>query len=218
MGSFLMSDLIIFLPNQQQHSRSKTSCVQCFLSFIAYGQALQSALGAGRQKESLQLSLWNLNICIKKLMRKADWQRWHQSWRHYPWNMFFSVFLHSRSFPLHADWRKSDSSVEGEPQGNWRWKFKFQRRSCKLSARASLWACSQATNFTETDITLIMLVPLYLTSRKCLIEVNGTLGSKMITWWKKNKSFKISWTTSPIIYNTSKVHLKVVRLKTTTLM
>ena len=33
----------------------------------------------------------------------------------------FSMFvLHSRSFPLHADWRKSDSSVDGEPQGNWR--------------------------------------------------------------------------------------------------
>ena len=31
-----------------------------------------------------------------------------------------SVCLHSRSFPLHTDWRKSDSSVDGEPQGNWR--------------------------------------------------------------------------------------------------
>ena len=40
--------------------------------------------------------------------------------------MFFNVCLHLRSFPLHADWQKSDSSVDGEPQGNW-------RRSCKLS-------------------------------------------------------------------------------------
>ena len=31
-----------------------------------------------------------------------------------------SVCLHSRSSPLHADWRKSDSSVDGQPQGNWR--------------------------------------------------------------------------------------------------
>ena len=38
------------------------------------------------------------------------------------------------SFPLRADWGKSDSSFDGEPQGNWRWmEFKFQRRSCKLS-------------------------------------------------------------------------------------
>ena len=37
--------------------------------------------------------------------------------------------LHSRSFPLRADWRKSDSSVDEERQ----LEFKFQRRSCKLS-------------------------------------------------------------------------------------
>ena len=44
-------------------------------------------------------------------------------WRHYPWCVLsrnFNVCLHSRSFPLHADWRKSDSSVDEEPQGNWR--------------------------------------------------------------------------------------------------
>ena len=33
----------------------------------------------------------------------------------------FNVCLHSRSFPLCADWRKSNSSVDGEPHGNWRW-------------------------------------------------------------------------------------------------
>ena len=27
--------------------------------------------------------------------------------------------LHSHSFPLHTDWRNSDSSVDREPQGNW---------------------------------------------------------------------------------------------------
>ena len=35
--------------------------------------------------------------------------------------MFFNVCLQSRSFPLRADWRKSDSSVDGEPQGNCSW-------------------------------------------------------------------------------------------------
>ena len=33
---------------------------------------------------------------------------------------FLNVCLHSRSFPLRADWQKSDSSVDGEPQLNWR--------------------------------------------------------------------------------------------------
>ena len=34
---------------------------------------------------------------------------------------FFNVCFHSHSFPLCADWRKSDSSVDKEPQGNSRW-------------------------------------------------------------------------------------------------
>ena len=34
--------------------------------------------------------------------------------------MFFNVCLHSRSFLLHTDCRKSDSSVDMEPQVNWR--------------------------------------------------------------------------------------------------
>ena len=34
---------------------------------------------------------------------------------------FFNVCLHLRSFPLCADWWKSDSSVDGEPYENWRW-------------------------------------------------------------------------------------------------
>ena len=35
--------------------------------------------------------------------------------------VFFNVCLHSRSSQLRADWRKSYSLVDGEPQGNWRW-------------------------------------------------------------------------------------------------
>ena len=35
--------------------------------------------------------------------------------------MFFNFWLHLHSFPLRADWWKSDSSVDGEPQGNWKW-------------------------------------------------------------------------------------------------
>ena len=34
----------------------------------------------------------------------------------------FSMFVYipdSHLFPLYANWRKSDSSVDGEPQGNW---------------------------------------------------------------------------------------------------
>ena len=34
----------------------------------------------------------------------------------YDLSLFFNVCSHLRSFPLHTDWRKSDSLVDGEPQ------------------------------------------------------------------------------------------------------
>ena len=51
----------------------------------------------------------------------------------------FPVFVY-----ICADWRKSDNSVDGEPQGNWWWSIKFQRCSCNLSflflpCRQSAW-------------------------------------------------------------------------------
>ena len=45
--------------------------------------------------------------------------------------MFFNFCLYSPSFPLRSDWRKSDSLVDGEPQGNWKWNSNF--RECKPS-------------------------------------------------------------------------------------
>ena len=35
--------------------------------------------------------------------------------------MIFNVCLHLRLFPLCADGQKSESSVDGEKKGNWRW-------------------------------------------------------------------------------------------------
>ena len=70
------------------------------------------------------------------------------------WNNCVSVFLHSRSSPLHADWRKSDSSVDGEPQGNWRWNSNSRDvvasspSFSRPAARAPRRACSQANGGT----------------------------------------------------------------------
>ena len=33
--------------------------------------------------------------------------------------VFFNVCLHSRSFPIRVNWRRSDSSVDEKLQGNW---------------------------------------------------------------------------------------------------
>ena len=103
----------------------KTTCCSAFLSNVNLfiiddkpASKLSSMLRrrGGKRKESLQLHLRNLNICIEKV--NADWQRW---WHHYSWHMFFKVCLHSRSLPLCTDWRKSNNSVDREAQGNWRW-------------------------------------------------------------------------------------------------
>ena len=78
-----------------------------------------SSLGKGRRACNYIAGIWI--SALKKLMRNADWWKWHYERRHYPWHVFLSICLHLHSFLLHADWRKYDSSVDREPQGNWRW-------------------------------------------------------------------------------------------------
>ena len=64
---------------------------------------------------------------------------------------FFNVCLHMHSFPLHTDWQKSDSSVDGYPQANWRWNSNSRDvvASCLSfslpTARASQRACSETS-------------------------------------------------------------------------
>ena len=85
-------------------------------------QALQSALAAGREKEgelattSLEFEYLHRKNRSEMLIGADD-----NSNDVLPLARVFNVCLHSRSFPFHADWRKSDSSVDEEPQGNWRW-------------------------------------------------------------------------------------------------
>ena len=74
--------------------------------------------------------------------------------------MFFNVCLHSRSFLLRADWRKSDILVDGEPQGNWRWNSNsrdvvasspsFSRPATKAPWRACLQARKRIQALLET--------------------------------------------------------------------
>ena len=71
-------------------------------------------------------------------------------------HVFFKVCLQSHSFPLCADWRKSDSSVNGEPRGNWRRKSNsrdvvagspsFSRPAAKALRRACLRALIKTNN------------------------------------------------------------------------
>ena len=71
----------------------------------------------GKSKENLQLRLWNLNICIEQVDAKEMLiDRDDISDDIIALGTCFSMFVYIR-----ADWQKSDSSVDREPQGNWRW-------------------------------------------------------------------------------------------------
>ena len=71
----------------------------------------------GKSKENLQLRLWNLNICIEKVDAKEMLiDQDDISDDIIALGTCFSMFVYIR-----ADWQKSDSSVDREPEGNWRW-------------------------------------------------------------------------------------------------
>ena len=111
------------------------------------------------------LRLWKLNICVDAKCWPAETTLVMTS---LPLARVFQLlFTISRSFPLRTDWRKSDSSVDGEPQGNWRWSS-----NSKLSflfppaARAPRRASSQA-NLCSYSLTKVNVHPFFLfTSNK----------------------------------------------------
>ena len=89
------------------------------------------------------------------------------------------VFQCLFTFPLRADWRKSDSSVDGEPQGNWRWNSTSgdvlvanSPSFSRPAARAPRRACSQSSisrmwNMCEVSWVLI--------SRRNVSQVSSSL-------------------------------------------
>ena len=77
---------------------------------IACEQALRGALAAGREKDGEPATT---------SMRDSYWRRWHLVMMSLPLaRVFQCLFMYA--VPLCAEWRKSDSSVDGEPQRNWR--------------------------------------------------------------------------------------------------
>ena len=122
---------------------------------LACEQALRGALVAGREKE------WELATTSLEF----EYQHWKSRCEMLIggddisndvitlgvcFHAFSNACLHSPSFALRADWRKSDSSVDGEPQVNWRQNSpsgdvvaSSPSFSCP-AARAPRIACSQA--------------------------------------------------------------------------
>ena len=105
----------------------------------------------GKRKGSLQLHLWNLNICMKKLTRNADWQD-DISKDVIILGKCVSIFVYICSrlhFALIG--RNLTAHVYRELQGNWNWnsnsreiqvvcKISFLFPSRRESARESLLA------------------------------------------------------------------------------
>ena len=90
--------------------------------FLAWEQALRGALAAGREKEgefattSLELEYLHRKSRCEMLIGGDDTGN-DVITLGASFNVFFNVCLHSRSFPLRADWRKSDRSVGGNHRG-----------------------------------------------------------------------------------------------------
>ena len=93
--------------------------------FIACEQALRGALATGREKEGQHSTTF---LEFEYLHRKSLCEMLIGGDDIGNDVIILGTCLHSRSFPFHTDWRKSDSLVDGEPYGNWRWNIKFQRR------------------------------------------------------------------------------------------
>ena len=118
---------------------------------LACEQALRGALAVGREKEG---QLVTTSREFEYLHRKVDAKCWSAEMTlvmtSSPLARAFQSLFHSRSFPLRADWRKSGSSVDGEPQMNLRWNSNSRDVvACSPSfsrpaARAPRRACSQA--------------------------------------------------------------------------
>ena len=116
-------------------------------------QALRGALAARREKEG---GLATTSLEFEYMHRKSQCEMLIggddiSNDDHYPWCVLsraFQCLFDSCSFPLRADWRKSDSSVDGEPQGNWRRNSNSLRFPPRPATRAPRRACSQASHKT----------------------------------------------------------------------
>ena len=91
---------------------------------VAHGLACEQASWGwqgGKKKESLQLHLWNMNICKEKV----DVICWLAEMTFRMMSLLlarvFQCLFILCSFVLCTDWWTYDSWADEEPQGNWRW-------------------------------------------------------------------------------------------------
>ena len=107
-----------------------------------------------------------------------------------PLGTCFSI-VHSRSFPLLADWRKFDNSVDGEQQGNWRWNSNSRDAVasspsfCHHAARVPRRTYSQV-NSTLSDVTRCIRFHTLLLVVACCWEL-------LCKVWNRSNVWKQCW-------------------------
>ena len=117
----------LWLVKRESYLSSCFLSHQLSLACLPCEQALRGALFARQEKEgelatrSLEFEYLHWKSWCKMLIGGDDISN------EVVFNSCFSMFVYIR-----ADWWKSDSSVDREPQGNWRWNSN-SRDSCKLS-------------------------------------------------------------------------------------
>ena len=121
MSRFLRKSLYYAHDLQKTWNYAVLGSVHMELGGPQVGVACDQALWrrGWKRKESLQLRLWNLNICIEKSRCEMLMAEMTTVMTSLLLARVFNLCLHSRSFSLCADWRESDSSANGQP-GNWR--------------------------------------------------------------------------------------------------
>jgi len=147
---------------------------------IACEQSLPGTLTAGREKErehvtmSLKFEYLHQKSWCKMLIGGED-----ISDDVITLGKCFSMFVY-----IHADWREFDSSVNGEPQGNWRWNWNSRDvvasspSFSRPAARAPQSACSQATSHLKWS------------TKQNYCEVSN---SKRFCFYSTKKHFILEW-------------------------
>ena len=120
MSRFLRKSLYYAHDLQKTWNNAVLGSVHMELGGPQVGVACEEALWwrGWKRKESLQLRVWNLNICIEKSRCEMLMAEMTTVMTSLLLARVFNHCLHSRSFSFCADWRESESSVTGQPQDN----------------------------------------------------------------------------------------------------
>ena len=177
MNSYLISDsplwrlaqcsFTLLLKTRRNHHHSHVRAEALFSMVFVPAQKLSSVVGTLACEQALRGALagkgrracYYVSGIRISASKKSMWNT-----KVITLGMCFSMFVyirthfHSHSFPLCTDWWKSDSSVDGESQGYWRWNSSSRDAvtscpsfSCPTN-RVPRRACSQAM-WTQASLT-----------------------------------------------------------------